>query len=378
MSKRPIGTMQLPAILLPLAIWGCAPVAGTKTNGSTVVNPTTTSSRCEGPIVEVSNQSLRLNGHEVSLHDVENKQPRSTELYSQLNPIQSENKQSPQELQKRAICVDIASSTKSNIWRKVIVAASIAGYSVFNVKAPSRVITIEVPIDATITEPTKPERDSIESGWLDGQGLLLSRWQNDEKVKEFSLPTVGDVPKAQRWLCGSTSPCEQLILVDVTQPLDFGNVLNWWLELSPPSVLSGQVPTIVFDPRSDYIATRSTAPDLARTSKGVLVSWARSARTAQDVSPSINARSDQFGECYKKALAENPEISGRVIAEIRITPQGTVERVSLQQEGVQFGPDVLVCLERVFKTLEFAVNKVGGVQTVAVPLRFSPKAPKPK
>ena len=82
----------------------------------------------------------------------------------------------------------------------------------------------------------------------------------------------------------------------------------------------------------------------------------------------VRAKLPEVNACYDKVLATSPGLTGTVIAQFFITPNGKV--VSSSAQGVD--PAVAICVADVIKTVEFPQPRGGGGVQVNVTFRFWP------
>jgi hypothetical protein len=87
----------------------------------------------------------------------------------------------------------------------------------------------------------------------------------------------------------------------------------------------------------------------------------------------IAAARPQFRRCYRKGLASNPQLRGRVLMQLEVGIDGAVRNVRDEGSGL---PDATVvsCVLAVAKSLVFDPHS-GGTENMLLPMRFEPPSP---
>jgi hypothetical protein len=75
-------------------------------------------------------------------------------------------------------------------------------------------------------------------------------------------------------------------------------------------------------------------------------------------------------DCYNKARAVTPALSGKVKLLIVVNAVGTVLKVDAEPGGAADDPKLVACIGEAFKTVTFP--KPGGMATIVAPLVFRP------
>ncbi|MEL6545979.1 MAG: AgmX/PglI C-terminal domain-containing protein [Myxococcota bacterium] len=119
-------------------------------------------------------------------------------------------------------------------------------------------------------------------------------------------------------------------------------------------------------------------PDLALVRREVPVAGEgrpqRKAQIDQTVLRSVIRQSEsQVHLCYLQALERDPEISGRIVADLQVSPEGTVRGTRIAESTVDHS-GVESCVSRVIKTLVFPKDATPETTTVTYYWRFQPPA----
>jgi hypothetical protein len=75
--------------------------------------------------------------------------------------------------------------------------------------------------------------------------------------------------------------------------------------------------------------------------------------------------------CYDQALARNPKLDGRMVAQFTIAPTGQV-LASVVQSSTLGSPSVEMCVANAIKRWEFPSPDKGGLAIVSYPFSFAP------
>jgi hypothetical protein len=89
-----------------------------------------------------------------------------------------------------------------------------------------------------------------------------------------------------------------------------------------------------------------------------------------DPKPVVEENKPAMVDCYNKARAVKPSLSGKVKLLIVVNATGNVVKVDAEPGGAADDPTLVACIGEALKTVSFP--KPGGMATIVAPLLFRP------
>lgn len=89
------------------------------------------------------------------------------------------------------------------------------------------------------------------------------------------------------------------------------------------------------------------------------------------LSTAMSVRAGAARPCYERALRLNSALSGKLMVNVRVDPNGNVCGASVSQDGIH-SPEVTNCVLGMFRSAKFPAPS-GGCLEVNVPLSFVPR-----
>jgi hypothetical protein len=97
------------------------------------------------------------------------------------------------------------------------------------------------------------------------------------------------------------------------------------------------------------------------------------ALSKEEVRRVVSRNLPRIAYCYERSLAQDPTLSGTVIAKFTINGSGAVIAVAFQ--GDLTNKDVVRCVERSFSVMTFPEPGKGALVQVSYPIKFTPADP---
>lgn len=341
--------------LFPLVslVLACAPATSAKVPAAQEEAPV--------PTISVNGRAVLLDGVEVD--SIPRKPTRLTVLRNLIERLRDIKKRRPDE----TYAVQLEGDPPIGLFMIISTMAMTAGYSQPHVVRPQGTLSFDIPIPLTQPAPAGPvewlyirlESSSAVVVWLRQESLEDA----PRVVKSSTLPADGEsLSDTLRALLTGTwdnPPCDDLVVEaapSASTNLVLGTIGAVSVFRPCPRNLAVQLRALKSpDPKYPY-------PSAARSPPGRL--------PPEKIQSIVRSAYAEFRQCYERALASRPGLSGRVTVRFVIGREGKVVEAEVSETTLP-DKEATTCMLHHYRKLVFP-RPMGGTITVIYPIQFSP------